>query len=525
MQDSHDSEHVGDLREFLRPISVRKWLITFIVVAATALTYVYTERKPDQYTASTQIFLEASQLDALLYGTAPGQQDDRSIVNQAALLDTRSVAKEVAEQLKLKGDPAALLASVAIVPRSGSDFIGITAAAGTATGAANLANAFARAFITLRAADVRTAIGSAVEATRKELDATNPTEENRGARETLQTRLRRLEVVSSLPSGTAKQVDRAIAPGIRTAPRPRQTALFAFAISLVFSILAAFGLERFDRRMRRVDQIRPAYHAPVLAALPRSSRPGDDTGGLELADEFREVVRGLRTNLQLAQVDDPIRTLLVTSALAGEGKSLLVRNLSLAYQEAGMRVAIIECDLRRPTMAQLMNVAPEPGLTDVLVGDCDLGGAVQAVAVRAASSTAIAVGAGGSANGQAHGLGHLTVLTAGDQPANPPTILGAQRMLNVLATASEHNDIVIIDSPPLLAVADTLPLLAMVDGTIIVARMGVTNRSAARRAVEIIDRVPGANVLGVVANDVPEADLGTAGYGYGYGYTPSQREL
>jgi Mrp family chromosome partitioning ATPase len=95
-------------------------------------------------------------------------------------------------------------------------------------------------------------------------------------------------------------------------------------------------------------------------------------------------------------------------------------------------------------------------------------------------------------------------------------VLGAKRMKQLMQTARDSNDIVIIDSPPVLGVADTLPLLALVDGTLLVARVGQTKRAAARRAREIIDRIPGVEVLGVVANDVPKAELGGDGYGYGY---------
>jgi Mrp family chromosome partitioning ATPase len=230
------------------------------------------------------------------------------------------------------------------------------------------------------------------------------------------------------------------------------------------------------------------------------------------------VVRGLRTNLQLATLDSPVRTLLVTSAGAGEGKSTLVRELALAYNEAGLRVAVIECDLRRPTIGRLMKVDPEPGLTQVLLDECGLAEAVQQAHVEVSSDqhAAVAVGSGVSSNGRAGTAATLSVLTGGGQIANPPTVLGAQRMRRLIETSREHNDIVIIDSSPLLGVADTFPLLALVDGTILVARLGVATRASARRAREIIDRIPGAEVLGVVANDVPRADFTDVGYGAGY---------
>jgi Mrp family chromosome partitioning ATPase/capsular polysaccharide biosynthesis protein len=517
MQPTHDAEGV-DPREFVRPIWTRKWLILIIVIVATALAYVHSERKPDQFTSSTRLFIQASEIADPL-GTQPTQQDDRGTENQATLLQSRSVAAEVAKRLRFTGDPGELLGAIKVTPEQGADFVEITATRSTPEGAARLANAFAQAFIDLRAATQRERIGKARQIAARELAQLPRTDATRSARETLRSQIRRYDVIAGVPSGSTEQVDRALPSSVRSAPKPRRDAMFAFALSLAFAILAAYGLERLDRRLKRVGQVSPAYHAPLLAALPHASR-SELKGGLTLAEPFREVVRGLRTNLQLATLDAPIRTLLVTSAGASEGKSTLVRNLALAYHEAGLRVAIIECDLRRPTLAGLMRVDREPGLTQVLLDVCSLADAVQVAHVDASTRQAVgvAVATRAATNGRGGALGSLSVLTGGGQLPNPPTVLGAQRMKTLLETAREHNDIVIIDSPPLLGVADTLPLLALVDGTLIVARLGQAKRAAARRSREIIDRIPGANVLGVVANDVPKAELGGDGYGYGYGY-------
>jgi polysaccharide biosynthesis transport protein len=518
MQPTHDAEGV-DPREFARPIWLHKWLIAFIVIVATAAAYAISERKPDRYTASTRLFIQASELTDPL-GTQPVQQDDRGTANQATLLQSRTVATEVARRLKSSADPATLLAAISVAPQQGSDFITIRATRATPEAAATLANAFAQAFIDLRAATQRERIRKARDVTSRELARLPKTDATRGARATLQSQIRRYDAMAGLASGSTEQVDRALPPSVRSAPQPRRDAAFAFGLALAFALLAAYGLERLDRRLKRVDQVAGAYRAPLLASLPHASR-GDLKSGLTLAEPFREAVRGLRTNLQLAQLDAPIRTLLVTSAMPSEGKSTLVRNLALAYHEAGLRAAIIECDLRRPTLAQLMALEQTPGLTQVLLEECSLADAVQSADVDMSTREAVglAVATRGTTNGRAPALGSLSVLTGGGQLPNPPTVLGAQRMKTVMQTAREHNDIVIIDSPPLLGVADTLPLLGLADATLVVARMGQTTRAAARRARETIDRIPGAEVVGVVANDVSKGELGGDGYGYGYGYS------
>jgi Mrp family chromosome partitioning ATPase/capsular polysaccharide biosynthesis protein len=517
MQRTNDPEGV-DPREFLRPIWTHKWLILIVVIGSTALAYAYSERQPDEFTSSTRLFVAPSQLDP--GGIQAPAPDDRSTRNQATLVETRSVARAVARRLGFAGDPGELLGAIEVTPEQGSDFVLITATRGNPEEAANVANAFARAFIRVRGIAQRKRIRKARVAAEQELaelDELLPGEATPGARETLQSTIRRYQVMEALPSGSTEQVDRALPSSARSAPDPRRNAAFAFGLSLVFAILAAYGLERFDRRLKHLGQVSPAYQTRLLAALPHASRR-DRKRRLALAEPFREVMRGLRTTLQLARLDDPIRTLLVTSAVKSEGKSTLVRNLALAYQESGLRVAVIECDLRRPALAKLMQVDSQPGLTQVLLDEASLEDAVQMASVdsSAREAVAVAVGAEGETNGGAEARGTISVLAGGGRLANPPTVLGADRMQWIIDSAREHYDIVIIDSSPLLPVADTLPLLAFVDGTVLVARLGVAKRTSARHVRELIDRVPGANLLGVVANDVPKAELRIGGYGYGY---------
>jgi receptor protein-tyrosine kinase len=521
----HTEQDTGaDLREFVRPIWRRRWLVVAVVVVTTVATYVYNERKPSQYRSSTQIFLQVSEVDQALNGVSGSIQGDRNIVNQANLLRTPAIARVVAKDIRYAGDPDALLGLITVTPSTGSDFLVISAVDGTSTGAAAIANAFARAFIDNQNATTRTQIQRALATAQRQLGLLPVTAANTDARATLRTRISSLEALNGLSAGGAKQVDQA-RPGARFAPQPRRSAVFGFALSLVLAILASFGLERLDRRVKHLDEVDPAYDAPVLAAMPilQNGPPTRGANGAapEIAPALREAVRGLRTNLQLASPDEPLRTFLVTSGLAGEGKSTLVLNLALAYAEAGLRVAVIECDMRLPSISKLMPVKLTPGLSDVLAGKCSLIQAVQRVDVAATAAPlgAVAAGPGPAVGSWSRQPIALTVLTAGAQPPDPSSLLATDGMMRVLESARADSDIVIIDTPPLLAVSDALPLLAHVDGTIIVARIGSTNRAAGRRLREIINRIPGATVLGVVANAVPASDF-TGGnyYGYGFGY-------
>jgi Mrp family chromosome partitioning ATPase len=282
-------------------------------------------------------------------------------------------------------------------------------------------------------------------------------------------------------------------------------------VSLVFAIGAAFALSRMDKRVRRVDEIEPIYGLPILATVAHTRRMAPDSEGRAvLPDDLREAFRTLRTNLELLTLDRPLRTILVTSAVPKEGKSSVVRNLALAYREAGARVAVVEADLRQPTMNRLFHIYATSGLTNVLTGDEDLSAALQSVPVAADSTVLTAVKSrvhaaqGHPQHNGAGGHGELFVLTSGEPTANPPAVLASARVRELLNEIAADHDIVLIDSPPILAVSDAIPLLNAVDGTIVVARLDLSSREAARRVMELIRRVPGAEVLGVVANDAHE---------------------
>lgn len=511
--DSQLAPEPTDVRRYIEPIVSRWWMILAVVAIATAATYLYYNSRPKEYTASSDIYVRTSPLDRQVFGTDTGDPD-RNTADQAKLLRSRTVAEQVADRLKFRGDPAELLSAIKVKSSSGSDFVNIKGTQSTPRAAARLVNAFAAAFIAARKDASRREITAARQIAEAELAHMAKTPVNLKARQTLTARIRRLRVLEGLPTGSAEQVDRARPPATPSAPKPRRNALFALFVSLVFATGAAFGLGRIDRRVRRVDEIEPLYGLPLLATIAHTKSMAPDADGRAvLPHDLREAFRSLRTNLELLSLDRSTGlkreawTILVTSAEPREGKSSVVRNLALAYREAGARVAVVEADLRQPTLSRLFHIEPMSGLTNVLTGERDLAAALEPVAVGATSPalmplrTAAYAASGSHADNGAGGFGELVVLTSGGPAANPPAVLASNRVREVLAEIAAHNDVVLIDSPPILAVSDAIPVLAAVDGTIVVARLDLSTRDAARRLMEVIRRVPGSDVLGVVAND------------------------
>lgn len=523
MQEDLTAAHV-DPRAYLRPIWARKWYILAAVIVTTAATYFYYDHKPREYRATASVFVKSSALDQALAGGFTFTDDQRNTANQAALIRTRSVAKEVAQDIGYKGDPGALLGSVSATAASETDFVTITATQGSASEAPRLANSFAAAFIKVRSASFREKAAAAQRVAEAQLAQLGNGSTNAAARTALRTRIRQLRVIQSLPAGVAEVSDPAVAPGGPSYPHPRKNATFAFFLALVFAVAAVFLVELFDRRVKSIEDIEATYPYPVLAVIPRETdvAPRVD-GAITFARTLREAFRSLRTSVDLSVVDRDIHVVLVTSAVAGEGKSTVVRNLALAYHEAGRSVVVIETDLRKPTLARLFAVEKRPGLTDALAGAAPLADALQQVPVQKASATPLvqAPPVDASARNGDVDATQLALLTSGPQPPNPPAILASQRVHDFIDNLHHDFDVVIIDSPPLLAVSDAVPLLPKADAVLVVTRLGHTTRAAGRRLVDVLNLVPDVRPAGIVVNDLASNRLTETGFEYYY-YGPSE---
>lgn len=230
----------------------------------------------------------------------------------------------------------------------------------------------------------------------------------------------------------------------------------------------------------------PSANGEALVALRHPRSPAS------------EAYRLLRTNLHFAGLGSRVRVLLVTSPGAAEGKSTTVANLGVTLAQAGRRVVVVDADLRRPRMHGLFGVTAARGLTHLLVGeDC-----VEAALEGTVRPTA---------------LPGLSVLPCGPIPPNPAELLGGARCDQVLAALRERFDLVLVDSPPVLAVTDALLLARRADGVVMVLRQGETPRAAAREAREALERA-GGRVLGAVLNGVrPEGGEYRYYYHYYYG--------
>ena len=192
-----------------------------------------------------------------------------------------------------------------------------------------------------------------------------------------------------------------------------------------------------------------------------------------------EAYRALRTNLSFYSLEQPVRTLVVTSPAAGEGKSTTVANLAVTMAQSGRRTILVDCDLRRPTLHEVFELAMTPGLTNLTLDE---------VSEMPLQQTAVE---------------NLWLLSSGTKPPNPADLLGAKRMDQIIAELAGRADIVLFDAPPVMAAADAAILGAKVDGILLVIQAGKTRRDHSERARELLEKAR-VRIVGVALTNAPK---------------------
>ncbi len=304
--------------------------------------------------------------------------------------------------------------------------------------------------------------------------------------------------LSEASSGdTVTVVSEAVRPAAPIRPQVMRNTILAAIVGAMLAIGVAYLVEYLDDTVKTPDDLRVA-DLNVVAAVQEmhlnSKGPGREPFVLkEPKSLVAEAYRTLRTNLQFSSLDRPLRSLVVTSAVATEGKTTTAANLAVVLAQAGKRVVLVDADLRRPSAHKLFGLSNRDGLTTALVQDPgQLDGYLQDTPVE-----------------------NLRVLTSGPVPPNPQELLGSQRMEELLRQLEQASDIVLVDTPPSLVVADANVLAARTDGVLLVVNAGTTRRAAIQQAVASLRQI-GAHVVGAVLNRVNVR--GGRGYYYYYSY-------
>lgn len=291
-------------------------------------------------------------------------------------------------------------------------------------------------------------------------------------------RLQEAELTQAVKLGNARVVELAQLPGKRVKPRRILNMLMGAVLGALLATAFSLLLEQLDRRLPSAQEASEWLNMPLLAAIP-ALREGADSPVLTEPAAV-EAFRNLRTTLRLESLNRPIRVLMVTSSSVGEGVTFVSRHISVGMSHSGLRVVLVDANLRQPGQHRFGGTPLAPGLDALLRGECGLEECLHAT-----------------------GVDNLWLLPAGSAPPNPTELLESTRMSEMLTQLKGRFDILVLDVPPAAMFADALVLALHSDAILLVVQPGVTLRDEAVRAVHALRAVPEARLLGVVANRVP----------------------
>ena len=301
-------------------------------------------------------------------------------------------------------------------------------------------------------------------------------------------RLSRLQNTQSI-----NQIQVAVAPELPVRPQPLTSAMLAGVVGLMLAAGIVFLIEYLDDTLKIPEDVERVLGLPLIGFIAEmeSNKKGESEVhvALQPRSPVSEAFRSLRTNLEFSAVDRPLRTILITGAEAGDGKTTIAANLAAIIAQGGKRVMLLDADLRRPRIHRFLGIQNRVGLTDLF-----------------RSSLGVEVVTNQWAGSNSKGL---SVITSGSLPPNPTELLGSQKMDQILAEMISLVDVVVIDSPPSI-VSDAQILAAKVDCVLLVVQPGKTHAGAASAMREQLERA-GAHIVGAVFNRIPRQ------HGYYYG--------
>jgi non-specific protein-tyrosine kinase len=528
-QNSPAAEHLpapslsDDLRRYLGLLWHWTWLIALLAIAGGAIGYVRSNRQPRTYLASATMLISESRTIneyANILASERLAQTYSQLMVQGPVLE--GVIAELGLEEMLTSSQLKGKVTVAVVEET--QLLTVSVEDEDPVRAAQIANTigevFARInqeFQTQRYADSKTTLSAQLAQMDSQIQETNDklgelaenyqevtmpdgsiqtvlTFEQQRERDRLESNLAlyqqiyanllqsfesvRLAEIQS--TSTINLVEPASPPGGPIRPNVQQDTLLAAMTGLMIGLGLVFLIEALDDTVKGPGDVTRHLGLPVLGFVARM----DDSaaGPITIAEPrspISEAFRSLRTNIQYASVDRPLKNIAVTSPSPKDGKSTIATNLAIVMSQSGKKVAILDADMRRPSQHKRLQLTNRMGLSDLFVQDTvALNGALRETKVPG-----------------------MALLTSGGLPPNPSELLGSEKMTEVLRQVHQQADVVIVDTPPVMAVTDAAVLAPKMDGVIIVIRPGTTKLGHTKQTVEQLRR-SGASILGVVLNEV-----------------------
>jgi capsular exopolysaccharide synthesis family protein len=445
-----------DLRDALTAVRTRWWMPFAGLVVGGALATAISVTAVPEYAAHTQLFVSTTDSDNTSDALQGSQFSEDRVASYAQLLSGEVVAARVIDALDLDTTPSELATQVSATPLLDTVLIDVAVTDTSPERAQAIAEEVGRQFP-----------GLVAELERPGSPETSP-----------------VAVTVTKPPEL---------PESPTSPKTTRNVVLGLMVGLLAGVAAAIARAALDRSVRDPDEASALAKAPVLGVIVRDARFGQEhvvaaTHNSGAGEGYRQ----LRSNLQFLSVDNPPKVIMVTSAIPGQGKSTAVANLGVALAQAGRQVTLVEGDLRKPMLTTYLGLVEGAGLTSVLTRTVELTDVLQS-----------------------WGEDGLSLVAAGPLPPNPGELLGSSHMKLLLDELREKNDFVLIDTPPVLPVADATGVAVMVDGVVVCARYGKTTRDQLKQVRALLDQV-GARTLGVVLNAVPPRSKLAASFGHQY---------
>ena len=446
--------------------------------------------------------------------SAPEEQPLQRATVGAGLITREEVTARVVRELDTDLAPAQLADSISTQVNPSTNLVEVTASSGDAEFAAALANAYTREARRVeensqqrRLADAERLLEDQLREEREDLPGstfqvgliTNQLQRVRLLRET------------SEPVVIERSAE---VPADPVSPRPVRNTILGALVGLLLGLLAAFVRDALDRRIRNPQDVHAELGRPVLSRVSETTFGYHGlvaNNGLVMRPEDFEAFRVLRTRLSFLDERGP-RSVLVTSANAEEGKTTVAVALASAAAVAGQRVLLVEADLRRPCFERRLGIAGAPGLTDYLQGDAEPREILRVLPLN--DPPDLRTG-DRSRNAQSNGGAHLVCIPAGSPTPKAPELLAGERFRAFVEKVTRAYDLVVLDTSPILAVADPLQLATMVDGVLVCVRANRTSKVELHATREALGNIPEERA-GAVITGIKRSMRDDYGYTYGY---------
>jgi capsular exopolysaccharide synthesis family protein len=478
-------------------------LIALCAIVVAGAAFGFSKHQTKKYTASASLDFETSsfaqQIAGLQTGGAPNNSTE-ALAQQASNVERAKSAEAAVKTAKTIGHgltAGRVLGSLEVAGQGESSIVLVSSTTTSPGLSAAIANGYAAQVVVEERYANFQKYKAALAIVRKQIAALSPAQRVGPDGLELQNRAQSLSLLSQLKVDDVKVASEAAPPASASSPKTsRNTALGGF-VGLIIGIGLVLLLERIDRRIRTPEELEAVYRLPLLGSIPRSAalaRTGSEKEGVRQAPPVAESEQFnlIRARLRYFNIDRELRTVLVASAEAGDGKSLVALNLAEAAARSGAKTLLLETDLRQPTLMERFSLPAGPGLADVLIGATPPREAIQSIPLDASAT--------------------LDVLSAGAVlPLNPNELLESDACEQLLHSVRSDYDLVVLDTPPLTVVSDAFALLTKVDGIVVVGRIGGSRRDAAERLHQVLGS-SGAALLGVVANFSRSA--GASAYSY-----------